>query len=173
MPGDNVRRQFLQLADLFAVALLPRLASADAETKGTVKRVLNEMEAENLFPLSALPAKLFIAPEEADETFSKVLNGLRSIDAEMVGDAAHGTRKWLFFAGRSGLAEFPERLLDELMNIAVLRRQPGLLSVIKTLAWITETLPEAFSETHFVNLMVTLEFLKTEAFSSSFNSQNE
>lgn len=173
MPGDNVRRQFLQLADLLAVALLPRLASADAEPKEAVIRVLNEMEAKNLFPLSAVPAKLFVAPEESDEIFSKVLTGLRSIDAEAIGGAARGTRNWLFLARKGGLTAFPKRLLDELVSIAVLRRQPGLLSVIESLAWLVELLPESFSEPHFEDMITTLNFLKTEAFSIGFDEENQ
>lgn len=174
MADGNARRQLVQLADLFALVLLPRLASADAETKTTVKRVLAEMETESLFPFSALPSVLFIEPERADEIRLKILNGLRSSDAEAVGDAAHGARNWLFYVRKSGLsAEFPERLLDELVGIAVLRRQPGLLCVVKILAWMVEIIPESFSETHFGDLTVMLEFLKTEAFSFNFDLQSE
>lgn len=168
--SHNIRRTFLQLADLFAVVLLPRLAEVNVETKETVRIVLNEMEAEKLFPLSALPAKLFIAPENREEVFSKVLKGLRSTDEKLVGDAAHGTRNWLFFASKSGLTEIPERLLDELVSIAVLRRQPGLLSVIKILAWIAEMMPEAFTERHFEDLTTILDILKPEANSLNLNS---
>ena len=171
--GGNVRGQFLQLSDLFAHVLLPRLADADEKTKETAKRVLNEMEAENLFPLSALPAKLFIVPEATEEIFSNLLTGLRLANAEMVRDAARGTRNWLFFDRRGGLTNFPERLLDELVSIAVLRRQPGLLSVIKILAWIADAMPEAFGETQFKDLTATLEFLKNEAFSTDFDAQGE
>lgn len=173
LAGDNVRRQFLQLADLFALVLLPRLTSTDVETKKTLKRVLNEMESQELFPLSALPARLFIAPEEVDDISSNVLTGLRHADEEVVSNAAHGTRRWLLFARKSSLIEFPKRLLNELINIAVLRRQPGLLAVIKILAWITENFPEEFSEIQLLDLTETLEFLKIEAFSLSFNSQSE
>ncbi|HEV7642783.1 MAG TPA: SIR2 family protein [Pyrinomonadaceae bacterium] len=168
MADDNVRHHFLQLADFVALVLLPRLTSGNADTIEIIRRVLDEMQAANLFPLSALPLKLFIVPEEADEIFSKVLKGLRSLDQEQVRDAAHGTRNWLFYAQKSGLAEFPKELLNELINIAVLRRQPGLLSVIKILVWIAKTVPEVFDESHFAHLIIVLEFLRSEIFFTDF-----
>jgi hypothetical protein len=64
---------------------------------------------------------------------------------------------------------FPERLLDELINIAVLRRQPGLLSVIKILAWTVEIMSKALGASHFEDLTMTLEFFKTETATTSFN----
>jgi tetratricopeptide (TPR) repeat protein len=173
MASDNIRRQFLQLADLFALVLLPRLANADTEVKESVKRILIEMEVENVFPLSALPSKLYVAPEEVEEIFSKVLIGLRSADEETVAAAAHGARNWLFYARKSGLITFPERLLDEIINIAVLRRQPGLLSVIKILAWTAEIVPEALGASHFEDLTMTLEFLKTETVTASLTLPDE
>lgn len=116
-----------------------------------------------------MPSKLFIAPEEADEVFSKVLTGLRFTDEEIVDNAALGTRNWLFFARRCGLTEFPERLLDELLHIAVLRRQPGLLSVVRVLAWVIEKMPEVLNEIRIETLTTVLKFLKTEAFSTGFD----
>ncbi|MEJ7862842.1 MAG: hypothetical protein WKF90_14520 [Pyrinomonadaceae bacterium] len=149
--------------------LLPRLATADSETKENVKRVLDEMEAENVFPLSALPGKLYVAPEQEYDVFSKELSGLRSADEETVTSAVHGARNWLFYSRKSGLVTFPEQLLDELINIAILRRQPGLLSVIKILASTAEIMPEALGESRFEDSTTILEFLKTEVGSSSFN----
>jgi hypothetical protein len=169
MASDNIRRQFLQLADLFALVLLPRLANADTEVKESVKKILSEMDAENLFPLSSLPGKLYVAPEEVEKVFSKVLIGLRSADGETVASAAHGARNWLFYARKGGLVMFPERLLDELINIAVLRRQPGLLSVIKILTWTAEIMPEALGASHFEDLTMALEFLKTETGAAILN----
>jgi len=169
MASDNLRRQFLQLADLLALVLLPRLANADTEVKESVKKIMSEMEAENVFPLSSLPGKLYVAPEEVEEVFSKVLTGLRSANEDTVASAAHGARNWLFYARKSGLIMFPERLLDELINIAVLRRQPGLLSVIKILAWTAEIMPEALGASHFEDLTMTLKFFKTETAATSIN----
>ncbi len=76
MASDNIRRQFLQLADLFALVLLPRLANADMEVKESVKKILSEMDTENVFPLSSLPGKLYVAPEAADDIFSTLLTGV-------------------------------------------------------------------------------------------------
>lgn len=173
MAGDKVRNQFLQLASLFALVLLPRLLNADSETKENIKRVLSEMQAENLFPLSAQPAKLFVAPEDPDEISAKLLKGVRSLIGETVGDAARGARNWLVSAEKGGLsAAFPERLLDELINIVVLRRQPGLLSVVKILAWTAEIIPETLGDQRLEDLITALDFLKTEAFSAGFAAPN-
>jgi SIR2-like domain len=172
MAGDGIRRHFWHLADLVAIVLLPRLTGADLGTKATLKRILTEMQAENVFPLSALPLKLFIAPEESDVIFSKILTGLRSADPETVLDAAHGARNWAFYSQKGGLTKFPEHLHEELINIAVLRRQPGLLPVVKVLAWTVDLMPEVFRDDHFERLIVMLDFLRTEAFRGGFNEDD-
>ena len=53
----------------------------------------------------------------------------------------------------------PIDLLDELINRAVMRRQPGLRSVIDCISGIVRELPQLFSEKQTEYLIIALQYL--------------
>ena len=160
--ADTTREQFSGLVELMADVVLPRLASADEETKALAGRLLFDMDQSGLCVLSSLPMTLFIDPNCCDEITRKLRYGLNSTKEVEVSNSTFGVFRWLVYGSRQYIPAPPDDLLNELVNRAVTRRQPGLDSAIGQLSVIVWRLPDCLNESQIESLCIALEYLVKE-----------
>jgi hypothetical protein len=160
--GDQFRQELSQISSLFAEILLPRLKESEESSKKVALRVLNEMDYEK-FPIHvAEPMTLFIDSTRLDEVVRKLRHGLASSDAEVVKGCVDGIYLWFLQGLRGTLVKPPEDLVQELVNLIVSRKQPGLLTALAIMATICRRLPEELNQKQMLSLSVALEYLMTE-----------
>lgn len=148
---------------VMAEIVLPKIATADERTQDTARRLLTELEQSGVSVLLALPMLLYLNPELHDEIVHKMRAGLVSTDEEPVGGAAEGLYYWILrSSSKDDIASPPETLLDELVNRALGRRQPGLRLILAYLRDITRNVSEALSDEQISSLCLALEYLLGE-----------
>lgn len=157
--SDTVREQFKDMVQLISQIILPRLGPASGDVKARVKNLLSEMEQFNICVLSALPMTLFIEPENYDEVSQKTRLGLNSAKNEEVREAARGLFNWIILGNIGKIKSPPNDLLDELINRAIMRRQPGLGSIIDCISGIVKRLPGLINEKQIESLIIALQYL--------------
>jgi hypothetical protein len=106
---------------------------------------------------------LYLDADLHDEIVRKMRVGLVSTDEELVGGAAEGLYYWVLRnASQKDFVPPPETLLDELINRALGRRQPGLELVLARLRDIAQAVPSVLSDQEIDALCLALEYLLSE-----------
>ncbi len=82
--------------------VLPNIGHVDEHTRGTARRLVSEMDEPGALASSALPALLYVTPEDAEEVASKLGDRVNDNDAERVGAVALGVSAWLQHAAADG-----------------------------------------------------------------------
>lgn len=148
---------------VMAKIVLPRIADADEQVRTTARRLMTELEQSGVSVLLALPMLLYLDAELHDEIVRKMRVGLVSTDEGPVGGAVAGLNYWILrSASDDSIVAPPNTLLDELINRALGRRQPGLQLVLARLRDITQNVPEVMSDEQIDTLCLALEYLLSE-----------
>jgi hypothetical protein len=162
MFGDFIVIAFLNLIDLLAEVVLPRLRDATAEDKAMAKDLVAEMEQYGLSTLLALPMTLFLDSESYESVAQKLRAGLNSMTVGDVAKSSFGLYLWLGYSSRGLIQSPPADLTAELINRLVSRRQPGLQYVIADVARIFKWMPETFNNDQLQSVYIGLEYLLAE-----------
>lgn len=157
--SNAVREQCKYMVQLISQVILPRLGSSSGDVKARVKNLLSEIEKFNICVLSALPMTLFIEPENYAEVSQKTRLGLNSVKNEEVREAARGLFNWIILVNIGKIKSPPNDLLDELINRTIMRRQPGLGSIIDCISGIVKRLPGLINEKQIESLITALQYL--------------
>lgn len=156
---ENIRESFSQICNIMSDVVLPRLKTADDRNKQAVIALVSDMERAGLCVLSVLPMLLFIDSNRYDDISQKLRFGLSSTKEEEVKESILGLFVWLVHGSKNNLLSPPVDLLNELVNIVLTRRQPGLDYAIRYISVIVKKLPSLLTEEHLRTLCVALEYL--------------
>lgn len=110
----------------------------------------------------ALPTLLFAAPKLYDDVKLKLRAKLHSANEDEVRASIAGIYNWLLYSSRSSLSSTPSILIDELIQIIVLRRQPGLGSAMRCVIATVKEFPELLSDAQLDDLCQSLTYLNRE-----------
>lgn len=162
--GDHVQSYFNGLKQLLISVIFPHLNEIEDELKEAIKQFLAELEEIGISTLSVLPATLVIFPDHADQTSIRLRKALNSLSQQRIQEACQGILHWFLYTRLEGQAialpspEFLSNLVDQL----VLRRQPGLRSVMDVISVLLQYVPEQFTNQHREKLCDALENLIAE-----------
>ena len=160
LPGHDLASRFMDWARLLAEVILPRIADTEDATKGLARDLVLEMDEAGACMSYATPALLYIDEDQLDRSSDRLWRGMQSADPGEVGEAIRGVVLWLMLRSRGGrIPSPPDRLLDELVNKAVVRRMPGLDWTLTHLANLLRLHPEQLEARHLAGLCVALRFL--------------
>jgi hypothetical protein len=160
--ADTMREQFARLIKLLAQVVLPRLIGLGEPAVNTAMRLLQEMEEAGIQTAPALPTLLFAAPALYDDVKLKLRAKLHSANEDNVRASITGIYNWFLYSSKSSLAPAPSILLDELIQMIVMRRQPGLDSAMRCVIATIREFPELLSDTQLDDLCQALEYLDSE-----------
>jgi hypothetical protein len=142
--------------NILARVVLPNIEAADEAGRQTARRLILEMdEAGGPAPL-ALPALLYVVPEDAEEVAAKIKARIDHNDADEVRAAALGVSLWLEHASADDIPNPPEELLDALIARVVSRKQEAVDVVLISLRAMLQKSPVFFDEARLANLSSAL-----------------
>ncbi len=162
LKGDRFRVEISKLVPLLGEIVLPRLPATNQQAWENALRLLDEMEQENISTSHAAPMTLLVDPDRSDKVILRLRHGLASSNAEEVASCIEGCVLWFFHSPVGRFPPFPPELLNELMNIVVGRRQPGLDDAIAKLLQILDRQPNQLSVEHLRLLCIGLDYLTKE-----------
>jgi hypothetical protein len=159
--GDELKKYFFQMKQLIAKVILPRSVDSEDEVKSSIKNFISDLETLGVLTLSLLPTALFIDPKNYDTVAQKLRFTLNSTEQDNIADSIDGLYLWFFYSARGSIPAPPNDLLNELVNRVLIRRQPGLDSVMQCLAAILKDLPQLFTDTQLEkeNMCIALQYL--------------
>ncbi len=153
---------FSRLKELVAQIILPKIVEPEDEIKSSIKGFILDLEQTRVSTLSLLPAKLFIEPENYDAVAQKLRFSLNSAKQDEVEGCIQGLYYWFFHSTRGSISSPPDDFLDELINRVIIRRQPGLDSLMRYLSAILKYLPQIFTEKQLESICTALQYLAEE-----------
>lgn len=109
--------------------------------------------------LQALPALIRLDESQSDEANKAIRNGLLSQESRVVVSALSAIF-WLARFAREGGRPVPPFLATEAVSLCLLRREPGLISALRTVRWLVLAGSITVEERH--RLIEALELIRTE-----------
>jgi hypothetical protein len=154
-----VARRLEGWLNILARVVLPNMESADEVDRHTARRLVLEIDEAGGPASMAMPALLYVAPEDAEEIAAKIKARINYNDVSEIRAAAFGISLWLEYASADDIPAPPEELLDALISRIISRRQEAMDTVLITLGATLQKTSEFFDETRLANLSSALDHL--------------
>lgn len=106
------------------------------------------------------PLILFYLPEKYDQCASNLRRGLNSMNKEEVHQSISGIHHWLLYSSiNTNLPKPSDDLFEEIINMVLSRRQPGLDTSLNYLADIIRKFPGLLNQSHIDKILIALDYL--------------
>ena len=158
-PHRDTKDLFERFARVLFLQLVPRLPKSTTRFTKALDTVYQEMSAEEIPVLFALPVLITLGTVSEESAVSQIKAGLLSADEMRVYNATDSVYVWAALAvnGATGLSPVPDELIQEMVGFAAARRQPGLRFVLSRLAYILLHASESISDRHRTRLCSALD----------------
>jgi len=166
-------RQFEQHLRIEVFQLIPQILAKvilpickdrrDKKFKKDIETLLKEMEEYDFVTNAAKPGLMFFDEGISDSISAEIKKGLESLESNMVDNSIQALYYWMAYSYLdNSFPRVPLALMDELIWIITLRRQPGLNYALSYLGYIVENMPGMLNEFHLENISTTVDYLIEE-----------
>lgn len=159
---NMVIQKYTDLLNIMSNVLLPRLKNAKDNEKYLALSIINEISQYNIPILEISPYILYIDCESYDQISLKIQNGLSSFDEDTIRYSINGLFLWIILSSKNDIPQPPTCLLEQVVEIIFLRRQPGLNEALIIASGLIREIPETFDEKLIFKLLLSLEYLIKE-----------
>jgi len=170
---DDWSRAFISYLDVLALVILPRLSKTKTTAKKLSVRLINEMHEAGLPVHIVAPSLLFLCGMKISDVSSLLKEGFFSENENVVTNTIIGLFYWMGFSLTKKISPPPKYLLDELINMIIVRREPGLGSAIAQMTIIVEKLDVFLSDKNIKGLLFALDILRSYTALPSYDELND
>lgn len=157
-----VTQRYTHLLEIMSNVILPRLKNANDNEKYLALSIINEIGQYDIPILEVSPYILYIDCESYDQISLRIQNGLSSFDEDTVKYSMNGLFLWIILSSKNDIPLPPTCLLEHVVEIIFLRRQPGLNEALIIASGLIREVPEVFDEKLIFKLLLSLEYLIKE-----------
>lgn len=157
-----VTRRYTNLLKIMSHVILPKLKNAKGDEKCLALDIINGIGLYNIPILEVSPCILYIDCKSYDQIYLRIQNGLSSFDEDTVRYSINGLFLWIILSSKNDILLPPTCLLEQVVEIIFLRRQPGLNEALIIASGLVREVPEIFDEKLIFKLLLSLEYLIKE-----------
>lgn len=157
-----VTRRYVNLLKIISNVILPRLINAKDDEKYLALNIINEIGQYNIPIIEVSPYILYIDCKSYDQISVRIQKGLSSFDEDTVRYSINGLFLWIILSSKNDILQPPTCLLEQVVEIIFLRRQPGLNEALVIASYLVREVPEIFDEKLIFKLLLSLEYLIEE-----------
>ncbi|MDD5622855.1 MAG: SIR2 family protein [Actinomycetota bacterium] len=163
-----LRKEFNILKRVLNKIIIPNLDKRRKDDINRLSKLIYEMDKKGFCILSTLPLLMLLGIMQKTEVLKKIRRGLNSILENEVKESIYGLFYWVAMGRIKRLNKPPKDLYNDLINIVLFRKQPGLNNAIIYLNIILKLVPEDFNDDQIEMICLALEYLIIETELPSF-----
>lgn len=160
----NLRSNLRKIPQILAEVIFPICKNKkDKKFIKEIEAFLHEMEDYGIPVNAAKPGLIFFEPEISNLIAGEIKKGIEALEDHVINESMDGLCNWLIYHYLDhSFPDVPGDLIDELIWIISLRKQPGLWYAIDYTSFIIKNMPEIITERQIENISRGIEYLIDE-----------